>query len=86
MNAAVRDEDRSDIDYEFIVYAEEGTAVLTMGGEVMWTSDGDDEFSAEFDDLVDVSEADAIIDWLCENDYLPPGVAVAVIEGDHEDI
>jgi hypothetical protein len=73
------------IAYELIV--SEAAAVLTCGGEVMWTSDNDDEFAEQEDIVIDFDDdeqLDALIDWLVEHEYVPPDVDVEIIEGGEE--
>jgi hypothetical protein len=74
-------EDRSDIAYELLI-SKAGTCVLTCGGEVMWSSDGDDKFLEDMDEVVsfeDDEQIDDVLDWLVDNDYVPPDVDVAVL-------
>jgi hypothetical protein len=72
----------ADITYELVV-TEAGTAYLTCGGEMMWSSDADDEYAEEFEreliDVTDDEQTDEIIDWLVEKGYLPPSVDVGII-------
>ncbi len=75
--------ERDDMDYELVI-DDAGTATLTLGGEVLWTSDADDDFAEEFPDTIiefdDKDQTDDVIEWLTEEGYLPPGVDVDVIE------
>ncbi len=77
--------DRGDMDYELVV-ADDGTAVLTCGGEVLWSSDADDEFAEDFpDELIEADDREQtgeLIEWLADAGYLPPGVDVTVIADD----
>jgi hypothetical protein len=72
------------IDYEFVVAVTTGTAHLTCGGEMMWSSDEDDSFAEEFGgDFIDIDndeQCDEVIDWLCEQGYVPPGVEVEIVD------
>ena len=74
----------ADIDYELVI-EDNGTATLTCGGEVMWTSDGDDEFYESFDDefidITDDDQTDAVCTWLEAHGYIPPEVDVAIVRG-----
>jgi hypothetical protein len=71
-----------DIAYELVV-TDTGTAYLTCGGAMMWSSDADEEYSEafedEFIDITDDEQTDEVIDWLVEQGYLPPEVDVGVI-------
>jgi hypothetical protein len=71
-----------DIGYELIV-TDDGLAYLTCGGEVLWSSDADDEYAEAFDDefvdVMDEEQTDKIIEWLQEEGYMPPDVEVGVI-------
>ena len=63
-----------EVRYE-VLLRDDGTAMLTCGGEVMWSSDGDDEFAEDFgDELIDSEDIPDLIDWLTDSGYLPPGV------------
>jgi len=68
--------------YELIVGA--ASCSLTLGGEVMWCSDGDDDFLEEFgEELIDYddeAQCDDVIEWLVQNEYIPPDTDVEVIE------
>lgn len=77
--------ERDDIDYELVI-GDAGSVTLTCGGEVMWTSDADDDFAEDFPDTIiefdDEGEIDEVIGWLIEEGYLPPGADVSVVEDD----
>jgi len=67
-------------DYEIIIRLD-GTAALTQGGEVMWTSDNDDDFLEEFGEEVFTNQdADDIVGYLTDEGYIPPRVNVHVID------
>jgi len=70
------------IDYELVI-SETGTATLTCGGDVMWVSDSDDEYSEEMDDefidFHDEDQVDEVLNWLESKGYLPPEVDVDVV-------
>ena len=72
----------SGIDYELVIY-ESGAASLACGGELLWSSDGDDEYAEEFPDEVidadDEAQTDDIVGWLTVKGYIPPGVPVAIV-------
>jgi hypothetical protein len=77
--------------YELTIYYG-GTAILTdESGNSVWTSDGDEDFLAEFDDTVSIEDADDIVEYLEDQEYLPDGVACEIVEsnesglGDAED-
>lgn len=72
-----------DIAYELLVASDRVS--LTCGGEVMWTSDGDEEFAKEFDsgetfDTADDEQMDDILGWLVDEGYIPPGVEIDILE------
>ena len=73
-------------DYELVI-SPEGSASLTMGGELMWSGDDDDEFIEHFDDEIVTSEnEDDVIDWLVNNGYLPPDSPITIVtEGDDDE-
>ena len=67
-------------DYELTLRLD-GTVALTQGGEVIWTSDNDDEFLEEFGEEVFTDEdADDIIGYLTDEGYIPPRVDVHVVD------
>jgi hypothetical protein len=72
----------ADIAYELIITAA-GTASLTCGGEVLWVSDGDDDYAEEFDDeyidITDEAQCEDVISWLTAQGYIPPRVPVSII-------
>ena len=71
-----------DVAYELVI-GQEGNATLTCGGEVMWTSDNDDEFAEECDLVIDYDDdeqLDEVIAWLVDHDYVPPDVQVDICE------
>jgi len=71
----------STVDYELLI-SQAGNATLTCGGEVMWTSDNDDEFAEEEDIVIDYdddAQIDALIQWLVDHEYLPPSTDVDVV-------
>lgn len=74
----------TDVKYEILISAA-GAATLTCGGEVMWTSDNDDEYQAEMDEVMDYeddAQLDALIEWLVEHEYIPPDVDVDIVPED----
>jgi hypothetical protein len=66
--------------YELVFYYG-GTAILTKAGEVQWTSDADEEFAAEFD-TVTVDDADDVLEYLEDLDYIPEGEECEVVDDD----
>ena len=77
--------ERDDIDYELVI-DDAGSVTLTCGGEVMWTSDADDEFPESFPDgCIDFDDTDQcaeVIEWLIGQGYLEEGDAVDIVEDD----
>lgn len=68
------------MNYELCIYRG-GTAVLSdEEGETLWASDADDDFAQEFDEVVTYEDADDIIEYLEDMDYLPEGCAVDIVE------
>jgi len=73
-------------DYELII-GDDGSAILTMDGETMWTSDGDDTFLEAFgDEVIEDDDAADVLDFLEDEGYVPPGVDVRVIGDDGTEI
>jgi len=74
-----------DFDYELVI-DDAGSGTLTCGGDVLWTSDADDDFAEDFPDTLldidDEAQGREIIDWLRDEGYIPPGVPVRVIADD----
>ena len=73
-----------DMAYELVI-GDDGSCVLTCGGDVTWTSDDDDEFAEEFAELIeydDEEQTGELVEWLVEQGYIPPGVEVDIVEDD----
>jgi hypothetical protein len=69
---------------ELTVYAA-GTAVLTdAAGDLLWSSDADEDFLAEFDAFVTVDDADDVADYLEDAGYIDEGEAVDIVESDDD--
>ena len=70
-----------DMAYELVVSA--SAATLTNGGEVMWTSDGDEAWTKEFGDedlsADDEEQMDDLLGWLVDEGYVPPGTDVDIV-------
>jgi hypothetical protein len=73
------------MNYELVI-DEAGTCTLTLGGEVMWVSDADDDFAEAFPDALieydDEEQTGEVIDWLMDEGYIPPGAPVDVVADD----
>ncbi len=68
--------------YELTIYSG-GTAVLTDDeGETLWTSDADDEFAKEFDEVVTFDDGDDIAEYLEDSGLLPTDCALDIVETD----
>lgn len=68
--------------WELCIY-DTGTAVLTDDrGEVVWSSDDDDEFAAEFEDVLTWEDGDEIAAWLEASGHLPEEVELEIVESD----
>lgn len=66
--------------WELCIYTA-GSAVLTdETGETVWASDDDDDFATEFDEALSFDDGDDIAEWLDDNNYLPEGVALEIVE------
>lgn len=76
------------IEYELVIYPA-GSAVLTCGGDVTWSSDDDDDFAEAFPDTLiefeDQAQIDSVIDYLVEQGYVPPNTDVEVVEDDSDE-
>lgn len=71
--------------YELVFNGAGGCTLTDHEDEVIWTSDADEEFKEEFDDVVTPDNADDIIAWLCEEGYIPSGAEVSVIDELNDD-
>lgn len=70
----------SEESYELLL-TESGTAILSAGDETLWTSDGDEAFGKFFDgEVLESGDIEAIIQWLVDNEYLPPHTGLEVID------
>ena len=69
-----------DFAYELLL-RDTGTAILTNGGEVMWSSDDDEEFSEWFDeDIIESADLPEVIEWLQDEGYLPDGLTPDIVD------
>ncbi len=88
MNQSALNEDRDDIDYELVI-DRAGGAILTCGGDVLWSSDADDEYAEEFgSELIeyeDDEQTGRVVAFLIDEGYLPPGTPVDIVEDDSEE-
>ncbi len=69
---------------EFTRYRD-GTCAITDGQELLWSSDGDDEFLEEFDATIDSEDIDDVLDWLQDNGYVSPDGSADIVEEDDTD-
>lgn len=68
--------------WELCIYAG-GTALLAdETGQAVWASDEDDDFALEFDEVLTYDDGEAIAGYLEENDILPRGIALDIVESD----
>jgi hypothetical protein len=74
----------ADIAYELVIDPDEGTAVLTCGGEVVWSSSNDPEYQEDFDnefiDIEDDGQTEELFDWLVQKGYAPPGIEYDIVD------
>ena len=73
-----------DMEYELVI-DDAGSCTLTCGGDVIWVSDADDDFAEEFPDRIefdDEEQTESVVEWLNEEGYIPPGVAVEIVSDD----
>lgn len=66
---------------EFTLHAD-GSCSLSEDGELVWSSDDDDEFLEEFDATIDPEEIDEVVEWLEDNDYLSEDDALDIVYED----
>jgi hypothetical protein len=77
-------------DFQFqLIVSETGTATLTQGGEVMWTSDGDDDFKeqcedCEIIDIEDEGQIEDVLGFLVDEGYIPPETDVEVLPEEND--
>lgn len=68
--------------YELTIY-KDGTAILTdTAGETVWTSQDDDDFAAEFPEVLTFEEADEVAEYLEDTGILPDDVALEIVEAE----
>jgi hypothetical protein len=77
-----------DVSYQLIV-SDLGSATLMQGGEVMWTSDGDDDFresveDAEVIDIDDEAQIEDVLGFLVDEGYIPPNTDVEVLPEENQ--
>ena len=65
---------------------DDGSIALMQDGEVMWTSDNDDDFAEDFDEVSEPDDMDDVVFWLREHGESPPrgDVLVRVDDGAEE--
>lgn len=69
---------------EFTRY-KDGTCALADGDELLWSSDGDDEFIEEFDAEIDSEDISDVLDWLEDAGYMDDSDAVDIVDESDED-
>lgn len=68
--------------WELTIY-KDGTAILTDdAGETVWTSQDDDDFAAEFPEVLTFDEADEVGEYLEDNEILPDDVGLEIVEAE----
>lgn len=72
-------------EYELII-GDDGSAILTLDSETLWTSDGDDNFAETFDEVIEHDDAGDVLDWLVDEGYIPPEIDVSVIDDAGDEI
>jgi len=65
--------------YELLL-TDTGQCLLTLDGETMWSSDGDDDFTEEFGQLIESNELNDVAAWLVSEGYIPPRVEIDVVD------
>lgn len=64
----------------------DGSVELTDDtGKQLWSSDNDDDFSVNFDDIADEDDLEDIADWLEDNGQLDESLALFYIVESDED-
>ncbi len=72
------------MEYELVI-DDAGSCTLTCGGDVIWVSDADDDFAEKFPDRIefdDEEQTESVVEWLNEEGYIPPVVAVDIVSDD----
>lgn len=59
-----------------LTLTEAGQCMLTLDDELMWSSDGDDDFVEEFGEVVESGEIEDVAAWLVDEGYIPPRVEI----------
>lgn len=55
---------------ELILTATGGAELVALGsGETLWASDTDEDFREEFPEVLDENDAEAVFDFLVDNDF-----------------
>lgn len=60
----------------------DGSCALDDGGELLWSSDSDDDFLEEFDARIDGEEIEDVIEYLTDAGYLEDGDEVDIVDED----
>lgn len=70
---------------EFTRY-EDGRCCLTdEDGDMLWSSDNDDDFQEEFGETIDSEDVDGVLEYLEDAGYLTDGDTVDVVDEDDEE-
>lgn len=71
-----------------LVFTPHGTVLLRNGENQLWASDGDVEFSEEFpDEFLNMDDdADDIIDYLIEADFIKDDEEINIVEQSLDDV
>jgi hypothetical protein len=75
--------DAAAMSVEFVRYADGSCCLTDEAGEMLWSSDNDDDFQEEFGESIDGEEIDDVLAYLDEAGYMDEDESIDVVdEGD----
>lgn len=70
---------------EFIRF-KDGRCILMEGEDIIWSSDDDAAFQADFGETIDPDDIDNVLEYLADNDVLDDDAAVDITDEDDPEV
>ncbi len=64
---------------EFVLH-KDGSCILTQGGNVIWSSDNDDEYQEDFGERIESEDIDDVLEYLEDAGELEDGDSVDIVD------